>query len=55
MRVNYEAVNNGVLVEPIILLRDELWPAGQRLPQSSILEWMQDQHRHGISIQRVNV
>jgi hypothetical protein len=50
MRVNFEAVRRGVLVERIIILNDGLWPLGQPLPAPSILPWIEEQHRHGLWI-----
>ncbi len=48
MRANYAAVERGVLIERIILLRDELWPREQPLPTPEILLWIEEQHRHGV-------
>ncbi len=50
MQVNYEAVQRGVLIERIILLRDELWPHGQVLPSPQILSWIEEQHNRGLWI-----
>jgi hypothetical protein len=50
MHVNFEAVQRGVLVERIVLLRDELWAADQPLPSSEVLPWIEEQHNHGIWI-----
>jgi hypothetical protein len=50
MRVNFEAARRGVLVERIILLRDDLWPAGQTLPLPEILPWIEEQHNRGLWI-----
>ena len=50
MRVNFEAVERGVQVERIILLRDELWPREQLLPRPDILPWIEEQHNHGVWI-----
>lgn len=50
MRVNFEAVHRGVLVERIILLRDDLWPREQPLPTPEILPWIEEQHNHGLWI-----
>jgi hypothetical protein len=48
MRVNYEAVRRGVLVERIMILRDQLWPRDQLLPAQSILPWIEEQNNHGL-------
>jgi len=50
MRVNFEAVRRGVLVERIILLSDELWPAEESLPSPEILPWIEEQHNRGLWI-----
>jgi hypothetical protein len=50
MQVNFEAVQRGVLVERIIVLRDELWPVGDTLPLQEILPWIEEQHNHGLWI-----
>jgi len=50
MRVNFEAVDRGVLVERIIILRDELWPAGEAMPSPKILPWIKEQHNNGLWI-----
>lgn len=50
MRVNFEAVERRVLVERIIILRDELWPAGEAMPSAKILPWIKEQHNHGLWI-----
>ena len=48
MRANYDAVVRGVLVERVVILRDELWPVGDALPAPDILPWLDEQHRHGV-------
>lgn len=48
MRANYDAVRRGALVERVVVLRDDLWPAGALLPTENILPWVEDQHRHGV-------
>ncbi|MBS0266033.1 MAG: hypothetical protein JSS02_29145 [Planctomycetes bacterium] len=53
MRVNFESVQRGVLIERIVILRDELWPREQRLPAPAILPWIEGQHDHGVWISLV--
>jgi hypothetical protein len=54
MQVNFDAVyRHRVLVERIIILRDELWPRGQLLPSESILAWIEEQHNHSLRISLV--
>lgn len=50
MRANFETVRRGVLVERIIVLRDELWPRSQQFPTEEILPWIEEQHNHGLWI-----
>lgn len=50
MTANFEAVSRGVLVERVVLLKDELWPAGHRLPVADIWSWIEEQHNHGVWI-----
>ena len=50
MRVNFESALRGVVIERIVILRDELWPREQRLPAPTILPWIEDQHNHGVWI-----
>src|SRR5262245_50718422 len=42
MRVNFEAAHRGVLVERVVVLRDELWPRGQALPSDELLPWVEE-------------
>lgn len=48
MKANFDAVRRGTLVERVVVLRDDLWPAGAPLPAGDILAWVEDQHRHGV-------
>jgi hypothetical protein len=48
MRDNYDAINRGVIIERIVILPRELWPAEQLLPSESVLPWIIDQHNHGV-------
>ncbi|HVX09899.1 MAG TPA: hypothetical protein VHC22_01740 [Pirellulales bacterium] len=50
MQVNFEAVKRGVLIERIVLLKEELWPTGHRLPAGEIWQWIEEQHNHGVWI-----
>ncbi len=50
MQVNFEAAHRGVLVERIVVLRDELWPRGQLLPSDELLPWVEEQHNHGLRV-----
>ncbi|OWK40957.1 hypothetical protein FRUB_04849 [Fimbriiglobus ruber] len=48
MRANFEAVQRGLLIERIVILRDDLWPSGTPLPTLDIRPWIEEQHNHGI-------
>jgi hypothetical protein len=48
LRANFEAAHRGVLVERIVILRDDLWPEGQALPGAAVLPWVEEQHNHGL-------
>jgi hypothetical protein len=48
MRDNYDAINRGIIVERVVILPRELWPADQLLPSDSVLAWIIDQHNHGV-------
>lgn len=47
MQVNFEAVRRGVLIERIVILRDELWPKTELIPKGAIGAWIEEQHNHG--------
>lgn len=53
MEVNFEAVRRRVLIERVIILRDDLWPRGQLLPSDAILPWIEEQHNHGLWVMLV--
>lgn len=50
MKANFEAAHDGVLVERIAILRDEMWPRGQVLPTNDILPWLEEQNNHGLRV-----
>ncbi len=50
MRVNFEAAEAGVLVERVVILRDDLWPAGELLPLPAIFPWIEEQHNHSLRV-----
>jgi hypothetical protein len=53
MAANFAAAHRGVLVERIIVLRDDLWPRDALLPAGDILPWVMEQHNHGLSLRLV--
>lgn len=50
MQVNFDAAHRGVLIERVVVLRDELWPRTHALPLAAILPWIEEQHNHGLFI-----
>ena len=48
MEANFEAAHRGVLIERVIILRNDLWPRGAALPHDEILPWIREQHNHGL-------
>jgi hypothetical protein len=48
MAANFTAVNRGVHVERIVILRDDLWSRGEPLPTTDIRPWIEEQHNHGV-------
>jgi hypothetical protein len=53
MQLNYRFVAAGNRLHRVLILRDPLWPAGEPLPCSEILPWIQEQHDHGLSLSLV--
>lgn len=51
MEANFQAVHRGrLLIERVIILRDELWPKDELLPTGEILPWIEEQNNHGLRI-----
>lgn len=50
LRLNYEVAARGLRIERFIILRDSLWPPGERLPSPVVLAWIEEQHQHGVLI-----
>jgi hypothetical protein len=48
MRLNFDLVRRGLRIERIVILRNHLWPAGERMPSPEILPWIKEQHDHGV-------
>jgi hypothetical protein len=48
MQANFEAVRRGLLIERTIILREELWPVDQSLPDTAIRPWIEEQHNQGM-------
>lgn len=50
MKLNYELIGRGVRIERILIVGENLWATGARLPSTQIREWMDGQHYRGIWI-----
>ena len=48
MAANFEAAHRGVLIERVVILRDDLWPKSDLLPTDEIRPWIEEQHNHGL-------
>ena len=48
MQANFTAAHRGVLIERVVILRDDLWPRRTPLPQKAILPWIEEQHNQGL-------
>lgn len=53
MRLNYTMAGQGLAIERIIILREALWPQGEKLPAPSIRGWIEEQHERGIRLSLV--
>jgi hypothetical protein len=53
MRVNYEMVSAGLMIERITVIADELWPVSERLPIDPIGSWLDEQARCGVQLRLV--
>lgn len=48
MAANFEAAHRGVLIERVVILRDDLWPKSDLLPTDDIRPWIEEQHNNGL-------
>lgn len=48
LRLNYDMAARGLRIERFIILRDSLWPPGERSPSPDVLAWIDEQHQHGL-------
>lgn len=48
LKVNFDALRRGVLIERIVILRDDLWPESDIIPPGQIGRWIEEQHNHGL-------
>lgn len=50
MEANYEAAHRGILIERIVILREDLWPRDSHFPVEPIRGWLLSQHSQGLWI-----
>jgi hypothetical protein len=50
MRLNLALARRGLHIERIVILRDDLWPQGSKLPSPAIRPWIQQQHESGVVV-----
>ena len=53
MELNYEMARQGLRIERIAIIADDLWPANNGLPIEPLRSWLVNQQRSGIDIQLV--
>jgi hypothetical protein len=54
LQVNFDLIEqNQLTVDRIAILNNQLWPSGQRLPSTSILRWLDKQHKYGVRLSLV--
>ncbi len=53
IQLNYGLVELGLSIERIVILNDFFWAPAALLPAKSVLAWLVDQHKHGISLRLV--
>jgi hypothetical protein len=53
MRVNYDLALRGLRIERVLILRDDLWPAGAALPSPAVRPWVDEQNDHRIRLSLV--
>ena len=53
MRLNFDLARRGLRIRRIVVLRGDLWPAGEPLPSATIRPWIEQQHDQGIDVSLV--
>ena len=54
IELNYDLLRTGaVRVERIVILPDNLWPAGERFPIEPLNSWLHEQQTHGVQVSLV--
>jgi hypothetical protein len=48
--MNFQAIQNGVRIERILILNDFFWPAAARQPTADVCRWIDEQYDRGTSI-----
>lgn len=50
MRVNFEMIQNGLLIERVVIVPDAFWPAGELEPVEPVGRWIEQQVRGGVCL-----
>jgi hypothetical protein len=50
MQTNYQRLQEGVMIERILILNDFFWPSAATLPAADIRRWIDEQYRQGMQI-----
>jgi hypothetical protein len=53
MKANFDAAYRGVLIERIVILRDDFWSFDRREPIEPLFAWLKEQHDHGLVLRLV--
>lgn len=52
-RLNFDLIDQGMLIERVLILGWNLWPPELRLPREPIRRWIEDQHYRGVTVHLV--
>ena len=56
MQVNFALLGEGKLdIQRIVIVPDQFWPMGESFPLEPLATWLDEQHRHGLSLQLVRL
>ncbi len=50
MQLNFEMIENGLLIERVVIVPDAFWPAGELEPVEPFGKWLDEQVRRGVCI-----
>jgi len=52
MELNFSLIQDGLMIQRIMIVRDEIWPEGGKL-EGEILSWLERQHASGVEVSLV--